>query len=558
MQKNIIFTKSKLFMLALVTALTLTACATSNTADDTAALPLSDAPDVPKEDTAMNIPGDAARIFDREGGIIAADTYFTDALIHDVMKDLQAIGFTAQQASDLLDFGSVKIYSTQDPKIQKMSDEVFTNEENYPDNIDFASQPQVSFTIADQASGHVLAMIGGRGEETDGRIVNRAVTMKRQPGSCLMIPAVYAPALDHENMTLATVQLDAPFNNNAGTPIANWWGNEYRGLSSYRTAIRLSMNIIAVKTLTQITPQLGFTYLKDFGFTTLVGQESEDESDYSDITQYLALGALIDGVTNLEMNAAYAAIANGGIYFKPKLYTKILDDNDNVLLDNSPANSRRVIKESTAFLLTSAMIDVVDSGTGGTVRFPDMTIAGKTASVVTDAWFSGYTPYYTATAWTGYDDNYEMVRSDERQLSQNLWRLVMEKIHEGLPDKGFSVPDDITQEVICPRSGKLPLPGICEQKEMAAVEYFAVGTVPSDYCNVHYQGNICQDSLLPAANECPLKVTGALDLSPPEDASLWAGSGSAAANVGIIQQEIVNANGTISIALIQNVILCPH
>ena len=153
-----------------------------------------------------------------------------------------------------------------------------------------------------------------------------------------------------------------------------------------------------------------------------------DGSIVSDITQALALGGITDGVTNMELNAAYAAIANGGMYMEPILYTKIVDHDGNVLIDKIADQDRhRVIKETTAFLLTDAMVDVVTKGTGGSVNFGGMAIAGKTGTTsdYKDVWFAGYTPYYTATTWTGFDNNVSMDDSAAKNLSKTLWKAVM-------------------------------------------------------------------------------------------------------------------------------------
>ena len=153
--------------------------------------------------------------------------------------------------------------------------------------------------------------------------------------------------MDSAGLTLADVQNDAPFNYASGRPVRNWWGSSYRGLLSLRYGIAQSANIVAVKTLTQVSAQLGFDYLQNFGFTTLVDKRVEsDGTIVSDIGQPLALGGITDGVTNMELNAAYAAIANNGTYIKPKLYTKIVDHDGNVLIDNTAPESTQVIKES--------------------------------------------------------------------------------------------------------------------------------------------------------------------------------------------------------------------
>ena len=350
---------------------------------------------------------------------------------------------------------------------------------------------------------------------------------------------------------------DAPFNYANGRPVNNWWGSEYRGLNSLRQGIIQSMNIVAVKTLTLITPQLGFDYVKNFGFTTVVEREevviNGQTQVFSDIQQSLALGGLTRGVTNEELNAAYASIANGGTYIKPKLYTKVVDHDGNVILDNTQPDSRQVIKETTAWLLTSAMQDVVTEGTGASVNFGNMAIAGKTGTTsdYNDVWFSGYTPYYTATTWTGYDNNVKLRKGEERSLAKKLWRAVMSKIHEELPSASFQMPaSGIVQATVCARSGKLPIAGLCDGT--LKTEYFAEGTVPTDSCDVHYQGSICQYSNLPACEQCPFKVDGVLELTPIEDPVLQQGSS--------VTQQVTAEDGSVSTVVVpgNETNTCPH
>lgn len=383
------------------------------------------------------------------------------------------------------------------------------------ERISLTPQPQVSITVEEQSTGYVVAMIGGRGVKEASRTLNRASNTTRQPGSTFKVVSTYAPALDSAGLTLADVQNDAPFNYDGGRPVKNWWGSNYRGLLSLRYGIAQSANIVAVKTLTQISPQLGFDYLQNFGFSTMVEKRVEkDGSVVSDIGQPLALGGITDGVTNLELNAAYAAIANQGTYIKPKLYTKIVDHDGNVLIDNTAPESTQVIKETTAWLLTSAMVDVVTSGTGGSVNFGNMAIAGKTGTTsdYKDVWFSGYTPYYTATTWTGYDNNVSMKTSAEKNLSKTMWKKVMSRIHENLEYKSFPMANGIVTASVCSKSGRLPIAGVCNGT--VKTEYFAEGTVPTEYCDAHYFSNICLYSNLTAAEECPFKQASVIEQVP--------------------------------------------
>ncbi len=526
------------------------------------------------------------------GGDTTINSYFVDALTNDILDDLIEAGYNETQAYTLLYSGGLKIYSTQDPDIQAICDDVFQNEENYPsgtkwllsyelsvqgadgtvtnhssemfqayykqsitgfnmlyssqeaaeeaienykaavmkegdtvlgEKYNLVPQPQVSITVEEQNTGYVVAMVGGRGQKTASRTLNRATDSYRQPGSTFKVLSTYAPGIDSAGLTLATVFNDAPFAYDNGTLVKNWWGSEYRGLNTVRTAIKDSMNVIAVEAFTLITPQLGFDYLKNFGFTTLTDGTTINGKVYSDIQQSTALGGLTYGVKNLELNAAYASIANGGVYVEPKLYTKVVDHDGNVILDNTEAKSKRVLKETTAFLLTSAMQDVVTAGTATSVNFGTTAIAGKTGTTTDykDVWFAGYTNYYTATTWTGYDNNVSMKDSAEKNLSKTLWKKVMSRVHENLPASSFTMPSGIVVATVCSRSGKQPIEGLCNGTLMQ--EYFEEGTVPSESCDVHYAGTMCAIDGCPATELCPFKAAGVFELTPEVPAALQSG-----------------------------------
>lgn len=430
-------------------------------------------------------------------------------------------------------------------------------EDNYEEAVSMTPQPQAAMVIEDQSTGYVVAIVGGRGTKEGRRTLNRATDAKRSPGSTFKVLAAFAPALDSAGQTLATVYNDAPFNYDDGTPVKNWYKTGYRGINSIREAIRQSMNIIAVKTETVITPQLGYDYLLNFGFTTLTDGVVINGKTYTDVNQTLALGGLTYGVTPYEMNAAYAAIANLGTYAEPKLYTKVVDSDGNVILDNTMPTTRQVLKETTSFLLTNAMQDVVTSaGTASVVNFNrSMAIAGKTGTSTEskDVWFAGYTPYYTCTVWTGYDNSIGMSSSktnNETSISKTLWKAVMSRIHESLPNEQFPVPEGLVQAQVCSKSGLLPIPGLCDSPadNCVVTEYFAEGSVPTESCNIHYEGDVCAYDGLPASPDCPFKVPGRLTLPLIEDASLLNGS----------TMVIENPDGTQTITTPQTTDHCQH
>lgn len=497
------------------------------------------------------------------------NSYFIDALIDQVVQDLvEKKGYTDTQAYKAIYNSGLTIESTQNMAMQEICDEEANNPDNYSGDVEysfsyrltvnkadgttqnyseqtmlayyqnadsnydinfssvedaqaaidaykaeiledgdtipdgwesviFTLQPQTAMTIIDQSTGEVKAIVGGRGDKTGSRTLNRATDTARQPGSTFKILAAYAPALDTAGMTLATVQDDAPFTYSNGTSLRNY-DNSYRGFTTLRYAITKSINVVTVKTLTDISPQVGYDYLENFGFTTL---------DQKDIVQSLALGGITNGVTNLELTAAYATIADGGTYTRPRFYTRILDHDGNVLIDNT-AETHTVLKETTAFLLTDAMKDVVTVGTGSRAAFSGQAIAGKTGTTTKnrDALFAGYTPYYTCVVWCGYDDNSPQNKSGQTNAPKNLWRNVMSRIHEGLEYKDFSQPDGIVTATVCKKSGKLAVEGLCDcdpRGSMVETEYFAVGTEPTEVCDHHISATICTASGLLANEFCP-------------------------------------------------------
>lgn len=400
------------------------------------------------------------------------------------------------------------------------------DDEIIAEEVNITPQPQISFTVEDQHNGYIVAMVGGRGSKSAARTFNRATQSTRQPGSCFKVLSAFAPALDTGLMSLATTVNDAPFNYKDGTPVTNWYGkNTYNGLQTIRKGVWYSLNVVAVKTITWLTPEVGFDYLINFGFTTLHDRKVVNDMIFSDIGQPLALGGITDGILNVELNSAYAAIANGGEYIKPKYYTKVVDSEGNVILDNTTPEVRQVIKPTTAWLMTDAMKDCISIGTGTGARryFSGQEMAGKTGTTSSsvDLWFAAYTPYYTASCWSGYDNNKPM-NNEESGIPQKLWSKIMGRVHEGFEHIDFEQPEGLERVTVCSRSGLLPIPGVCDG--CLTSEWFDSEYIPTEYCNVHYRGNICGYDNLPATEYCPFCYQGTLEMSPPEDLSLKDGS----------------------------------
>lgn len=519
-------------------------------------------------------------------------SYFTDELTQQVKETLmEKLGYTDTQAHNLLYSGGLQIFTTQDPAIQAIVDEEVNNPENYSatrysmeyrlsvthaddttthyseesiktwhktvlhdghdglynseealqadidaykayllkegdtiigESVTKTLQPQVSFVIMDQKTGEVKAISGGRGAKTASLTLNRATGTTRQPGSAFKVITAFAPAIDTCGATLGTVYYDAPYTIGTKT-FRNWYSQGYLGYSSIRDGIIYSMNIVAVRCLMEtVTPQLGVEYAKNFGITTLT------DTDYNPA---LALGGITDGVTNLELTGAYASIANGGVYTKPIFFTKILDHDGKILIDNEP-ETHRVLKESTAYALTDALADSMQSNrkwggssvssTSTAARLTNMSCAGKsgTTTANNDIWFVGFTPYYTAGVWGGCDSNQKLTgQNGGTSFHKAIWRKIMNRVHENLSDPGFSVPDSVTTAEICRKSGKLAIPGVCTNDprgNATYTEYFDKNAVPTEVCDKHVRVTVCEISGLLPGTFCPR--TSRVRIAIPSDA----------------------------------------
>lgn len=359
-------------------------------------------------------------------------------------------------------------------------------------------QPQVAMTVIDQSTGEVKAMVGGRGDKVGNRTWNRATDTKRQPGSTFKIVTCYAAALDAGGKTLASVEDDAPLTI-ADKEYKNSTAGAFYGLTTLREGIIGSYNITAIKLTQEIGINLAYEYAQKFGITSL----SEEDKTYG-----LPLGGLTNGVTNLELTAAYAAIANQGEYIEPSYYTAIYDHDGNLILDNSSQVRRTVVSKETAFLLTDAMRDVMTVGTGTGAYFGStMDQAGKsgTTTLNRDSVFAGYTPYYTCIVWGGNDDN-STQDPTKCSYTRAIWRESMKRIHADLEYKEFPKPSSITTAEVCKDSGLVPLDETCEfcQKGNSIYEeYFAIGTTPMDTCNHHVALDICSETGMLANANCP-------------------------------------------------------
>ena len=418
-------------------------------------------------------------------------TWYEDAVINQVLADLQSeYNWSKERARTALFSGGLEIYTCLNPSVQAAVDEIYNNR----DNLNYTStngQPmQSAITVVDNETGYVVAMSGGVGEKTGSRNWNRAIDTKRPPGSSIKPLAVYAPAIELGYITPNSTEVDSPYDKIDGKDWPVNASGKYQGTVSISKAVRESINTVAVKVLADyVTPQVSYEFMRDKFHIKLVESLAKDDMNYTDIgLAQLGLGGLTEGVSTYEMAAAYSVFPRNGVYLEPLTYTTVLDSKGDVLLDKTGSREpEQVISQRTAYYMTEMLEGVVvgAGGTGHAANFAGQDIAGKTGTTTSrkDLWFAGYTPYYTAVVWTGYDQQ-ERLASGLQNPSTRMWNLVMSKVHTWIPYMPFPQPDGSSLQTVkyCTVSGKLPS-AYCGS-HVATGTFFAED-VPTTYCTIH-------------------------------------------------------------------------
>ena len=451
------------------------------------------------EDTTDEADTDTAD--DEEENLLPAEnSWFTDAMIDDVAEALvEKLGLTDkvnsdtgktvsayEQAVNMVYGKGYKIYTTQNPKYQKIAEDVCYNLDNIPYTASYTDsegnkstdQLQIALTVVDPTNGYVVAMIGGAGEKTVDRGWNWAVNA-RQCGSAIKPLSTYAPALDDGTINGASVIDDYPMLLNGDVWPRNFdW--RYRGLTALHTALAQSLNTCAVRTNLAYGVGRSYDFLVDkLGFENLTFTDSQQVGN-------MALGGFEKGVTTEEMAAAFATFVNEGIYTKPRTFIRVEDANGNVILENE-AQSNVAIKNTTAAIMNKLLQEVARVGTGNEAQFSGMHIAGKTGSTNSnkERYFVGYTPYYTCAVWAGYQHNQQIVASGNPCSA--IFRKVMSAIHEDLPDKDFFSCSGVTSVTVCADSGMLASE-YCTMDVRGSRAYSALcatDNVPTTVCTMH-------------------------------------------------------------------------
>ncbi len=392
--------------------------------------------------------------------------------------------------------GGYKIYTTQDSTIQSKMEEVYRSgdhifsgvAEDSNGNLINEGHTQSAMVVIDHKTGNVVGCMGGLGDDVNSNGQNRATQSKRQPGSAIKPLAADAPALESGIITAATVY------DESSTSFGSYRPNPHAGyeLITVRKGIEISANTLHVKVMSEVGPTNSIDFMKKLGISTLV--TAADDAEHNDENLSLVLGGATIGISPLEMAGAYAAIANDGEYITPIFYTKMEDKDGNLIME-PVQEKRRVISEGNSYILKSMLTGPVigSNGTATGCKISGQDTAGKTGTTTSnvDRWFCGFTNYYTAATWYGFDkqENLYYAGANSTNRAAKLWASVMKSIHEDLESSGFEKPSNVVSATVCLDSGKLATDS-CARKY---TEYFVKGTIPEE-CDGHTKLKICKET----------------------------------------------------------------
>lgn len=431
-------------------------------------------------------------VFKKDEYVQKLDTvqnWFIDTVYDEVLRDLvDRAGYTESGAKDALRTGGFRIYTTVDAEMQDYLEEKYVDPETFP-KVNNKEYPESAFVILN-FNGEIKAIVGSDREKTGARLFNRATSAVRHPGSTIKPLASYSLALEYGMINWSMLWDDSPILLNPDDPSTIYpknFYNKYLGPITITEALQRSANTIPVKLVQMLSPRTSFTFLRDsLGFKNLVESETKNGKVYTDIALApMALGAMTGGVTPLEMAGGYQIFGNGGLYTEPHSYTKVLDSEGNIILENK-AIPKRVISQETATIMNKLMQRVTSAapGTGTRARFPNsnMPIAGKTGTSDNDynQWFIGVTPYYVGVCYLGFDEMETINYSGGYYPPPLIYRNVMAPIHANLPVISFPDSPNVVQRTYCTETGKLAT----NKCTSTAVGWYKIDALP-DICTGH-------------------------------------------------------------------------
>lgn len=391
-------------------------------------------------DVKISIDNTQKEIFEGE-----VNNYFIDTLIEQVIEDLmEEYNCTEEVASGMVYNGGLKIYATVNPKIQSEMEKVYTNVNKYfpykGSNLQGEKvHVQSAMTITDY-SGNIVGIVGGAGKKTVNRGLNRAYSAPRQPGSTMKPLGVYALAIEKDLINYTSKVEDEPLPHYFadGKPGPNEWYGYYKGTITIDYAIRKSANTIPVILLQDLGVDESYNFLtQKLGLKHLIEADKNPSS--------LALGGCQYGITTTESAAAYAVFGNGGIYYEPKTYSKIVRTNGDTVLEKKDKGIR-AISEETATIMNRLLQGVVygSEGTGGGIASYNRNMRAYaktgTSSDSNDLWMVAGTPYYVGSVWYGFDKQQTIPSTSSAAV---IWRDVMKAVHSELEPKDFTYSENV-------------------------------------------------------------------------------------------------------------------
>lgn len=451
----------------------------------------------------------------------SAYSYHTEAVLDQVIKQvMEEKQWSQQMAENYVYSSGLTIYSTVNTNIQTEMETEYKNSKyivagktkNKTTGEKLNEHSQSAMVVIDYKTGNVIGTVGGLGEKTESRGLNRATQSVRQTGSSMKPLAVIAPGLEEKVITAATVYDDAATDFGGGYKPENY--NGFKGLLNIRQFISTSQNIPALKIMRELTPEKSITYLNKMGLSNIKADQDNDLS--------LALGGTRNGATPLEMAAAYATIANNGVYITPTFYSKVVDANGDTVMTPKQEQTR-VFSEQNAYIAKTIIQEPVKAG--GTATYcaiSGIDVAAKTGTTDDnyDRWLCGFTPYYAAACWYGYDNNETVSYPYSSNPAGSIWDAVMTAIHKGLANATFERPSGIVEQTVCKKTGGLASTGCTETYK----EIFTQDNIPQK-CEGHGSQTICSISNKIATQYCsqygPVKQNYYGAVIPKEQLGLW-------------------------------------
>lgn len=410
--------------------------------------------------------------------------WYVDAAIDQVLNDYaDEKGITYTAAKNEIYNGGYKIYLNMDIDIQNTLEEKYRDPytvlSKYDPTAPESDLIQSAFVVMDY-TGTVVGLVGGLGDKPGDGVFNRATQAMRAPGSTMKPISTYSMAIQRNLVTYSTMIPDKGITiaNPEGTGTAIWPEN-YQGAGGVGTltpvweGVRESMNTIAIRVSRMLTPQVCYNQItQNLGFTTI----TENDIAYSPIT----LGALTKGVKLVELAAAYQIFGNGGIYYEPMLYSKVVDSRENVVLDQDFFGTQAL--DSDAAWVSNRILRTVVTTPTGTARFAQLEnvdVIGKTGTSNDgkNLMFVGATPDYVAALWIGYDDGREIGRGDGWKTLAKIWNFVMADVQDTSQVLNFTPDSSVLERKYCLETGLLAS-SKCTKTDTG---YYRPSNVP-DYC----------------------------------------------------------------------------